>query len=317
MITLTPATTKDIPLIRRLAREIWTAVYPAIISEAQIDYMLDKIYSIEQLEGDLQNEVLYYLLTLDSATVGYAALGPAEAQNELPLHKLYLHPSHHGKGLGSSALRAIVGEANHLGAEKITLRANRNNTPAIRCYERNGFSIQSKLCSDIGNGFVMDDYVMVRTLAPLPPPLREIVEFFEPLGEQERRDALASYATAVENYAPKQEETYQVTIERHDSFCLDKVSVHLMQTEGKMGVVRFRLGPQVQTLTRALAVILSKGFDHQPIDQIAGICDDFIPRIVGSKLMRLRSRTVYYLLDRIREAISELQASSPQLPSRQ
>lgn len=166
MPLLTPATPEDVPLIRQLASEIWWACYPAIIPAEQIAFMLGWMYAPERLEAEIRaGEIRFYLVNLNGAAAGYASTGPGEHPAELHLHKFYLHPKHHGQGLGSRVLSELVSLAADAGYQQMSLRVNRRNQPAIRCYERNGFTLGHEICSEIGGGFAMDDYWMIR---PLP-----------------------------------------------------------------------------------------------------------------------------------------------------
>ncbi|MEM1294315.1 MAG: Fe-S metabolism protein SufE [Verrucomicrobiota bacterium] len=135
-----------------------------------------------------------------------------------------------------------------------------------------------------------------------PAKLQEVVEFLEALPEQERREALFSYAEAAHRHEPREDETYRVADERLDEMCLDSVGVFLDLNADGRALFRVRLGPKVQTLTRALATILCQSFNELPLKTIVELDDAFIPRIVGAELMRLRSRTVYYMLQRMQEA---------------
>ncbi len=142
-----------------------------------------------------------------------------------------------------------------------------------------------------------------------PPALQEIIDFLETLPEQERREALMTYAQSADRHEPRPEEIYRIADERRDELCLDSVGVFLHLTPQHEAVLRMRLGPKVQTLTRAMATILCQGLNGRPLAEITQLDDAFIPRIVGSELMRLRSRTVYYVLQRIREAAEKAQPS--------
>ncbi len=143
----------------------------------------------------------------------------------------------------------------------------------------------------------------------MPPALQEIVDFFENLPEHERREALVTYAESARRHEPRENERYDVADERKDEICLDSVGIFL-RLDGDSAIFRVRLGPKVQTLTRALTSILCQGFNRQPPAKLEAVGDDFIPRIVGGELMRLRSRTVYYVLQRMREAAAKVTAST-------
>ncbi|MBV6500304.1 MAG: hypothetical protein CJBNEKGG_02780 [Prosthecobacter sp.] len=136
----------------------------------------------------------------------------------------------------------------------------------------------------------------------MPPALQELIDFFEHLPESERRDNLISMAETVDAHAPQPGQSYEVEEVRKDPECADTVGIFLQQDEG--GRVRFAvtLGPRVQTLTRALAAILCRGLNGCTAAEILAISPDFIPRIVGAELVRLRSQTVYYVLQRMKQA---------------
>lgn len=177
-VSLHPAGPNDAATIRQLARSIWTRVYPDIISPEQIRFMLDWMYSQAVLRADmLERDVRYELIHIDGTARGFAAFGPGESDPvvETSLHKLYLDPDCHGRGWGSRALCSVEGRIREHRPETrvVRLRVNRRNARAIRAYERNGYRIETSVCSDIGGGFVMDDFVMAKTLEiDVKAPLR-------------------------------------------------------------------------------------------------------------------------------------------------
>lgn len=153
--------------IRQMAEEIWYLCYPGIITQQQIDFMLDWMYAPEKLADEIADpDIDFGFLVHEDDTIGYASFGPEKPgdRDAAHLHKLYLHPRKHGQGLGSASLREMVRLAKAKGFNSLSLRVNRANQAGVRCYESCGFTIEREVSSDIGNGFVMDDFWMEREL---------------------------------------------------------------------------------------------------------------------------------------------------------
>lgn len=153
-----------LPAIAKLAHLIWHDCYPGIITREQIDYMLTRMYSVETLQAELRCGIRYERLLIDGDLSGFASFGPAEQTEVIKLHKLYLNPKQHGHGFGRALLKHCENEARKLGALLLTLNVNKHNVKAIAMYQRNGFGVADSVIVDIGNGFVMDDYVMSKSL---------------------------------------------------------------------------------------------------------------------------------------------------------
>ncbi|MFC5457519.1 SufE family protein [Prosthecobacter fluviatilis] len=143
-------------------------------------------------------------------------------------------------------------------------------------------------------------------MADYPPALGELISFFESLPEGERRDNLIDFAAAAESCAPHQGEKFDLEDIRHDAECTDTVGVHARLEHGDHVHFAISLGPRVQTLTKALTTILCRGLNGCPLAQVLAVPQDFIPRIIGADLVRLRSQTVYYVLGRMKQAAKAL-----------
>ena len=156
----TTATDADIPLLRSLADAIWRESYPGIISVAQIAYMLARMYAAEVIQRELAAGVRWELAHLDGEPVGFLSCTRDATQQLLKLNKLYLLPAHHGRGHGRAMLDHVKTFAFELRATRILLTVNKANARALRAYERAGFRTIDAIVTDIGGGFVMDDFVM-------------------------------------------------------------------------------------------------------------------------------------------------------------
>ena len=154
------ATEKDISIIKDLAKESWNSAYVDILQQEQIDYMLDLMYSEETLKTHFQNpNYQYYLIKEDEVFLGFIGF---EVHNELEttkLHRIYFLKEAQGKGLGKKALEFVKIEAERSGDKRLTLTVNKNND-ARNFYESQGFRVYNEAVFDIGNGYVMDDYLM-------------------------------------------------------------------------------------------------------------------------------------------------------------
>lgn len=133
-----------------------------------------------------------------------------------------------------------------------------------------------------------------------PSKLNKIIRLFESLPEEERRETLVSYADNARKQAPRAGERFDLEDVRKDEECADTVGVYLhVDSEGKAHI-RMTLGPEVQTLTRAMTAILCKGLEGCTPQEILDLPSSFVTRIVGAELVRVRSQTIYYVLTRIK-----------------
>lgn len=158
-----PATAAEVLLIRDLAERIWYASYAEMLTQAQIRYMLDWMYAPHKLAAEIEREVRYLIVREGSQAVGYLAWELMESVAFL--NKLYLVPHYQGRGWGQIMLDQFLAEAREAGARQAELRVNRSNARALKAYRRAGFAPVGEVVTDIGNGFVMDDFIFRKSLA--------------------------------------------------------------------------------------------------------------------------------------------------------
>ncbi len=153
---------KDFKAIAALADTIWKEHYTPIIGAAQVDYMLERFQSAGAIAGQVKGGMHYFLIREGSLPVGYLAF--EIRGRELFLSKIYLLRSHRGLGLGRDAMAFISGKAREMGCTQIALTVNRHNHHSIEAYTKMGFRNAGPVVTDIGGGFVMDDYRMVKAV---------------------------------------------------------------------------------------------------------------------------------------------------------
>jgi len=153
---------EDIDLIRRLTFLVWPQTYSSIISESQINYMLEMMYSDSSLQKQMMEGAKFIIAFDEDEPVGFASYQETDP-TVFKLHKLYVLPSQQGKGTGKFIINYIINDIKPTGATALYLQVNRRNN-ARNFYEKEGFVVTGEFDFDIGNGFVMDDYVMEKKL---------------------------------------------------------------------------------------------------------------------------------------------------------
>ena len=164
MINIKAANTiSDYKNIADIADVIWREHYIPIVGKPQIDYMLQKFQSASAIEKQVEDGFEYFTIYFEEIAVGYISI--EQEENSLFLSKIYVLSSHRGKKIGKAAMQFVENKAKTYQKERIRLTVNINNTNAIKAYEKLGFINVGPLVADIGNGFVMDDYQMVKEIS--------------------------------------------------------------------------------------------------------------------------------------------------------
>ena len=160
MLQLVSATKNDLNTVAELAKIIWNNHYVPIIGQEQVNYMLDKIYNYESLVEQLEvKNHQFYFIKNQSETCGFLSIS-TEDKLVFFLHKIYINSKNAHAGIGTMVLNKLEEMFN---PKKISLTVNRENYKSINFYFKNGFKIESVENFDIGNGFEMNDFVMIKT----------------------------------------------------------------------------------------------------------------------------------------------------------
>ncbi|TPG45086.1 GNAT family N-acetyltransferase [Flavobacterium pectinovorum] len=165
MITISEATINDIKQIQNIVNITWPITYGEILSKEQLDYMLDLFYSDETLTEQYNKKIqLFYMIFEEETNIGF--IGIEHHYNEdaiTKIHKIYLLPETQGKGIGKKVVDEIGKLALKNNSTSLFLNVNRFNS-ALGFYKKIGFEIIDEVNINIGNGYLMEDYVMEKKL---------------------------------------------------------------------------------------------------------------------------------------------------------
>ena len=165
LVHIEPLGPDAVERVSALAREIWWKHYPGIIGAAQIEYMLRQRYEPSIIRAELQrNDIWWAKLALGEETIGFSSCFLTGEPGEMKLDKLYVHPQRQRQGYGGMLIEHACAVARAHGCSRLVLAVNKANRNAIAAYGKHGFEIGDSIVKDIGGGFVMDDYVMVRKI---------------------------------------------------------------------------------------------------------------------------------------------------------
>lgn len=157
-VQLLKATAEDIQEIAKLAEKIWMVHYPPIIGMQQVNYMLGKMYSPSALREQMEKGQEFYFIRYSGKNIGYFGVSN-EQPDELFIHKFYIDSSEQGKGIGMKAFQSIISLYSACSSARLTV--NRHNYKSINFYFKAGFVISEVKDFDIGDGYQMNDFIML------------------------------------------------------------------------------------------------------------------------------------------------------------
>ena len=156
---LTTKTDSEIKDVAVLANEIWHQHFIPIIGEAQVEYMVEKFQSYPAISKQInENGYEYFRIYLDDIFAGYT--GVHEEDGALFLSKLYIKQDCRGHKLASHTLQFLIALCKERNLKKIWLTCNKYNANTLAIYDHLGFKVTDEQVADIGNGFVMDDFIL-------------------------------------------------------------------------------------------------------------------------------------------------------------
>jgi ribosomal protein S18 acetylase RimI-like enzyme len=154
---------EQINTVVKLAHEVWHEHFPSVITEGQINYMLGKFLCAPAIQMQIQGQYEYGLLLDESGAQGFFAIEP-QADHRLFLSKLYVRRQARGAGLASEGMGYMQDLCRTQRLTSIWLTVNVRNDLAVSVYKHLGFEVVDTQVKDIGQGYVMDDYIMEKRL---------------------------------------------------------------------------------------------------------------------------------------------------------
>ncbi|MBP3338314.1 MAG: GNAT family N-acetyltransferase [Lachnospiraceae bacterium] len=152
-------TDEQLKTLAEKANIVWHEFFPCILTGGQIDYMVEKFQSYDAMKNQMKNDGYeYYFITADDKILGYT--GIKKEEERLFLSKLYLLKENRGKGYASEAFKFLINYCKENDLKSIYLTVNKQNEHTIAVYKQKGFEVIDTQVADIGNGYVMDDYIM-------------------------------------------------------------------------------------------------------------------------------------------------------------
>lgn len=162
-MSIKKVTIHDAKSIRDIALATWYVTYGLTHSKAQLDYMIEKFYSLEALEQSIL-EKEYYIYEEENCPLGFISLEHHfAAKSTTKIHRIYILPECQGKGIGKTLIdyAATIAQLNQ--STFLLLNVNRENKARF-FYEKLGFEIQKSEDIPIGNGYLMEDFVMEKRI---------------------------------------------------------------------------------------------------------------------------------------------------------
>ncbi len=150
----------EIKTVEKLAYKIWNAHYVPIIGQNQVDFMLEKFQNFNAISSQIKNGYEYFLISDNKKAIGYLCLLSDNATKKMMISKIYIDQNARGAGFGKQLIDFTKNLAHERNIKTIWLTVNKYNTNSIKWYQKLNFKITEEKIMDIGNGYVMDDFVM-------------------------------------------------------------------------------------------------------------------------------------------------------------
>lgn len=175
-VTFVPVAIDQQELLAKLAEEIWQEYWPARIGQAQTDYMIEQYQSLDAIKRQMSKEDYeYWFLTVpvaqcdnanpwrldeETAIIGFTGGHNEPETNRFFISKIYLLACERGKHYASRVIEFYTDLCRERSLRAMYLTVNKYNEMGVRCYRAKGFETIDCVETDIGQGFIMDDFIM-------------------------------------------------------------------------------------------------------------------------------------------------------------
>jgi len=160
---------EEVEALAHMAHHIWNEYWPALIGQEQTDYMVEKFQSLNAFRADIADNGYEYWFIMDDEgdtprIIGYTGGHTESETNRFFISKIYLLADERGKHFASRVIEFYDRLCADRGLAALYLTVNKHNELGIRAYRAKGFETIDAVETDIGEGFVMDDYIMEKKL---------------------------------------------------------------------------------------------------------------------------------------------------------
>ncbi|RZJ71111.1 GNAT family N-acetyltransferase [Flavobacterium sp.] len=163
-MTIKTAFPNEFNLIQSIAEATWPVTYAEILSQEQLDYMMQMMYSIEALNQNHEDGVQFILAEENGEYFGFSGFQhDYKDEKRTHIHKIYVLPLAQGKNVGRQLMQFMEQKALEHGSQKVSLNVNRDNK-AQHFYAKLGYEIAETVDIEIGNGYLMEDFVLAKNL---------------------------------------------------------------------------------------------------------------------------------------------------------
>lgn len=167
MIDIKKININDAEALHHLSRETFYETFKDDNSKEDMENFLDEAYNIPKLSRELSHpHSSFYFVYDEDELAGYIKLNVKDAQQEdlgedaLEIERLYLLPTHQGKGLGKQLMEFAIDKAKKAGKKKVWLGVWEHNTHAKSLYAKFGFEKFGEHVFQVGSDKQIDELLM-------------------------------------------------------------------------------------------------------------------------------------------------------------